>query len=90
MFTELFKYPETFASLPGDFTYWHKNRKKYAVWAIEPDLPELTERFNQARVHLAPFLLPEKQNEDQDVSFFHISRMSGIRHMNHDHSCSHS
>ena len=63
MFTELFKYPETFASLPGDFTYWHKNRKKYAVWAIEPDLPELTERFNQARAHLAPFLLPENPRQ---------------------------
>lgn len=59
MFTELFKHENTFASLPGDFTYWHQNRKKYSVWAIEPQTVELNRRFNTARAHLGDFLLQE-------------------------------
>ena len=58
-FTELLKYPTTFASRPGDFSFWHKNRKHYAVWAIELKNHVLCQLAGDARVYMSEFLLPD-------------------------------
>ncbi len=56
---ELMKYPHTFASLPGDFSFWHKNREKYAVWALEIVDEQLEKRLKQARSVLSGFLIED-------------------------------
>ena len=56
---ELLKHPNTFASLPGDFSFWHKNREKYAVWALEIIDEQLEERLKQAQSILSDFLIKD-------------------------------
>ena len=56
---ELLKHRHTFASLPGDFSFWHKNREKYTVWALEITDSQLEERLKQARSTLSGFLIED-------------------------------
>ncbi|WP_434778288.1 hypothetical protein [Neisseria sp. Ec49-e6-T10] len=56
---ELLKYQHTFASVAEDLSYWHKNRKKYAVWAIDISNDVLEERILKAKKHLSPYLVQD-------------------------------
>ncbi|MBL8413627.1 MAG: 2'-5' RNA ligase family protein [Propionivibrio sp.] len=48
----------TVASIQRDFVDWRKGRPRYAVWAIDLDIPKLCAASLRVRQHLERYLLP--------------------------------
>jgi 2'-5' RNA ligase len=46
-----------------DYPEWHKGRKRYAVWVIRIDTPEVLARMQQAREILGDWLHPHGQRQ---------------------------
>ena len=48
----------TVASIQRDFVDWRKGRRRYAVWAVDLDIPNLCAASTRMRQHLEGYLLP--------------------------------
>ena len=48
----------TVASIQRDFVDWRKGRRRYAVWAVDLDIPKLCAASTRMRQHLEGYLLP--------------------------------
>lgn len=46
-----------------DFPEWHLGRPRYALWALDVDLPEVRSAVSQAEAHLAGLLLDAYQRQ---------------------------
>lgn len=49
----------TVDSIQKDFVDWRKGRRRYAVWAIDLDIPNLCTASTRMRQHLEDYLLPQ-------------------------------
>ncbi|HJW03453.1 MAG TPA: 2'-5' RNA ligase family protein [Azospira sp.] len=53
----------TLACRHGDFSDWHRGRRRYGVWAIAADTPAITATVDNLQARLAPWLLPDYRRQ---------------------------
>ncbi|MBS3955360.1 MAG: 2'-5' RNA ligase family protein [Methylomicrobium sp.] len=49
----------TLPNVRRDFPEWHLGRSRFAFWAIDVDFPDVGQKVNAAKQHLAEFLLDD-------------------------------
>jgi 2'-5' RNA ligase len=52
--------PGTFGETEGVRANWHKGRKRYAVWVVRVQAPEVIQRVEEIGSALAPWLIPQR------------------------------
>ena len=53
----------TLANVRRDFPEWHRGRPRYALWALDVDVPCVRQRVQAAQSHLAHWLLADYQRQ---------------------------
>lgn len=68
-----------------DYPEWHRGRKHYTLWLIEPRSEEIYKRVNAAREHLSEFLLKPYQRQPH-ITLFVCGFLAEIPHFDDDYS----